>query len=240
MDYYLTDKIYIRDNIMYFNDKIINRNKWHTILNEYGWEKICLPWIKKLNKLSTVNYKNSPYAVYDCPTDGNCFYHCIANSLNEKFRFDTKEYNHKDIRELIADSINEKDFQLLMSYYRIMEDANDFDEKWDPYQISNIQDFKTKIKQDGNSYWGDYLLLNFITKKLKLNILILNSDSNQKKYDIYNTLIEYNSNYPTIFLVYEDNCHFKLLGYFTNSNIISYFNHENIPNELIKLFKLKY
>lgn len=240
MDYYLTENIYITDNQMYYNKTKINNNNWHKILNTYGWEKICLPWIKILNKLSTKKKKNSSYGILDCPADGNCFFHCIANSLNEKERFNNKNYNHKDIRETIANSIDNDDYKTLMTYYRIMKDADDFYEEWDPYQIDTIDDLKSKIKEDGNSYWGDYLLLNLICQKLKLNILILNSDEDNKDYNIYNTLIEYNKDNESIFLVYENNCHFKLLGYFDNSIMISYFTHENIPTELIKLFKLKY
>ena len=240
MDYYLTENIYIKNNQMYYNKTKINDNNWHKILNDYGWEKICLPWVKILNKLSIQKKKNSCFGVLDCPADGNCFFHCIANSFNEKERLNNKNYNHKDIREIIANSINDEDYKLLMSYYRIMKDSDDFYESWDPYEIYNIEDFKSKIKKEGNSYWGDYLLLNLICQKLKINILILNSDEDIKNYTIYNTLIEYNSKFPSIFIVYENNCHFKLLGYFNNSNIISYFDHQNIPNELIKLFKLKY
>ena len=39
--YYLTDNIYILDDIMYYNkSKIIKitNNNWHNYLDEYGWE----------------------------------------------------------------------------------------------------------------------------------------------------------------------------------------------------------
>ena len=125
-----------------------------------------------------------------------------------------------------------------MSYYRIMKDANDFEEEWDPYKIQNIDDFKSKIIKSGNCYWGDYLLLNLIFQKLKLNIMIINYDQDDKDYSIYNTLIEYNKDYDSIFLIYEDKCHFKLLGYFDDL-MKSYFTDNNIPEELSKLFNLK-
>ena len=240
MDFYLTDKIYIHDNQMFKDGKRITKNNWHKILSDYGWEKICVPWIKKLNKLSKNKPKNSCYGVYDCPSDGNCFFHCIANALNERDRFEGERYNYKDIREIIACSITEEDFKTLMSYYRIMKDADDFDEEWDPYQIETIDDFRSKIRQTGHCYWGDYLLLSLITKQLGLNIMILNCDDNVKDYNIYNTMIEYNKDYSSIFLLYEDNCHFKLIGNFNDLTMISYYKHENIPIELIKLFKIKY
>ena len=87
-DFYLTDKITIKDNKMFYENRIrITKNNWHLYLDEYGWEKIPKPWIIKLNKLSSVKNKNSKYGVYDCEKDGNCFFQCIANALNEKYRY---------------------------------------------------------------------------------------------------------------------------------------------------------
>lgn len=241
MIYYLTDNVIINESKMYdITNKMkqITKYNWHNLLNDYGWEKIYLPWIKQLNKLSVNKLKNCPYGMYDCPSDGNCFFHCIANALKEKDRYTENYYDQSDIRKLIAESITEEDFKILMSYYRIMKDANDFDEEWDPYQIDSIDDFKLKLIESGHSYWGDYLLLNLIIEKLRLNIMILNYDEDEKDYTIYNTLIEYNPEYDSIFLIYEDKCHFKLLGYFDNL-MRSYFKNDNIPEELSKLFNLK-
>ena len=87
MKYYLTDSIFIENEKMYSKKKNsfkkINRNNWHHILKEYGWSKIPLPWIKQLNKLSSSVLKNCGYGVLDCESDGNCFFQCIANALNE-------------------------------------------------------------------------------------------------------------------------------------------------------------
>ena len=178
MDYYLTESIFLRDNQMYYlnddTEKKITKNNWHHVLQEYGWDKLPLPWIKSLNKLSTQKSKNSKFGIYDCEADGNCFFQCIANSLNERDRLKGEEYNHSDIRNIIADSITEDSYKTLMSYYRIMKDADDFDEDWDPYQIHTIEEFKDKIRETGHCYWGDYLLLNLIIQQLKTNIMILN------------------------------------------------------------------
>ena len=242
MDYYLTESIFLRDNKMYHvereNEKIITKNNWHHVLQEYGWNKLPLPWIKSLNKLSTQKSKNSKFGTYDCEADGNCFFQCIANSLNERDRVKGEEYNHSDIRNLIAESITEDNYKTLMSYYRIMKDADDFDEDWDPYQIHSIEDFKDKLKENGHCYWGDYLLLNLIIQQLRTNIMILNCNEYENDYSVYNTLNEYNSDYDSIFLLYEDNCHFKLFGSFENDKMISYFTNQTIPEELIRLFKI--
>lgn len=56
-------------------------------------------------------------------------------------------------------------------------------------------------------------------------------------FTVYNTLNDYNPDYDSIFLIYEDNCHFKLVGYF-DDKIISYFNDNTIPQELKSLYRL--
>ena len=50
---------------------------------------------------------------------------------------------------------------------------------------------------------------------------------------------EYKHEYDNIFLILENNCHFKLLGYF-NEKMISYFKNDEIPIELKRLFKLDF
>ena len=246
--FYLTDKIVLKNEKMFYtnnNIKItknnikITKNNWHIYLSEYGWEKIPKPWIIKLNKFTSNKNKNSKYGIYDCEQDGNCFFQCIANGLNEKYRYDYLQYNHENIRNLIADSITEDMYENLIKYYRIMKDADDFDEEWDPYSIETIDDFKRQIRQTGHNYWGDYLLLNTIIQILKLNILILNSNDDVKDYSVYNTLNDYNPKYDSIFLLFVDNCHFKLIGSFDDNQMISYFNDKNIPEELINLLNLK-
>ena len=61
--YYLTEIIYIQDNIMYIQGKKIHTNNWHHILKDYGWGKLPLQWIKKLNKLADSKTKNSRVGV---------------------------------------------------------------------------------------------------------------------------------------------------------------------------------
>jgi len=244
MDYYLTENIFIRENKMYHTikgkQKQITSKNWHTILGEYGWSKIPLPWVKELNKLSPTKHKNSCFGILDCESDGNCFFHCISNALNE-YNLHNEEFeqtNYKDIRTLIANSISEESYKIMINYYRIMKDANDFEEEWDPYDIQCLEDLKRQLQKSGHNYWGDYILLNNVIQILNLNIFILNYNEMDKDFTIYNTLIDFNSDYDSIFLLYEDNCHFKLIGYFDGEKIISYFT-DNIPIELLRLYKLR-
>ena len=244
MEFYLTENIIIKDDKTYFkkNNKLnkVNNGNWHHILGEFGWSKLSLPWIKILNKISARNNKNSPFGVLDCESDGDCFFHCIANSLNDhnKFNKDYEIINSRDIRKIIADSITEEKFHEMIGYYKIMKDGDDFDEEWDPYTIKTLEDFQYQLKKSGHNYWCDYILLNEIVRILQLNIFILNNNDEMKDYSVYNTLIDYNPQYDTVFLLFEDNCHFKLIGYFDGDKIISYF-VENIPNELLGLLEIR-
>ena len=143
----------------------------------------------------------------------------IAHALNERDRHTENYYNSDDIRSMISDNITEEQYDMIISYYRIMKDANDFSEDWDPYSIKTIDDFKEKINTSGHEYWGDYLLFQILLNILKINIFILNCNTLMNDYSIYNTLNEYNSEYGTIFLIYEDICHFKLLEHLSRMDI---------------------
>ena len=139
---------------------------------------------------------------------------------------------------MIADNISKDQYDFMISTYRCMKDADDFSEGWDPYEVNSIEEFKQMIETSGHVYWGDYMLLQLLSEILKINIFILKAVEYENDYSIYNTMCEYKINYDTIFLVLENNSHFKLLGYF-NDKMISYFKNENIPIELKRLFKLK-
>ena len=240
-EYYLTDNIRLKDDIMEYksgdNFKQIKTYNWHHVLNEYGWEKIHKRWIIILNRLSDSKSKNSRYGILDCDSDGDCFFNCIANALNEKERENDIIYNSDDIRNMISENLTEEQYDMIIGYYRIMKDADDFSEDWDPYQIKSLDDFKIKISTSGHEYWGDYILLQILMNILKCNIFILNCNTYNNDYSIYNTLNDYNKSYDSIFLLYENNCHFKLVGYF-DDKIISYFNDNTIPHELKKLYRL--
>ena len=246
MDIYLTEDIVIKNNITYYQDKNklkkVSNGNWHNILDQLGWSKIPLPWVKRLNKLSPTYAKNSPFGVLDCESDGDCFFHCIATALNNHSSMNiNKDFDIKtssDIRQIIAESITEDNFIIIMNYYKIMKDAGDFQENWDPYKINSLSEFQTELKTSGHNYWCDYILLNEIIKVLKLNIFILTNNDYEKDYSIYNTLIDYNCEYDSIFILFENDCHFKLIGYFDGGKILSYFT-ENIPIELMRLYNLR-
>jgi len=237
-EYYLTDNIRLyNDKMEYKKDDIflpVKKYNWHHILNEYGWEKIHKPWIIKLNQLSVIKEKNSRFGMLDCESDGDCFFHCIANSLNERDINTDNYYISDDIRKLISDNITQEQFNLMITTYRIMKDADDFSEKWDPYEIDTLEDFKNTLNTSGHSYWGDFMLLQVLSEILRVNIYILNTNEYQNEYNVYHTMCEYKHGYDNIFLLLENDCHFKLVGYF-DEKMITYFRSDEIPIELKKL-----
>jgi hypothetical protein len=238
--YYLTDNIRLyNDKMEYKKDDIflpIKKYNWHRILNEYGWGKIHKPWITKLNQLSVKKEKNSRFGILDCESDGDCFFHCIANSLNERDINTDNYYISDDIRKLISDNISQDQFNLMITTYRIMKDADDFSEGWDPYEVSTLEDFKNTLNTSGHSYWGDFMLLQVLSEILKVNIYILNTNEYQNEYNVYHTMCEYKRDYDNIFLLLENSCHFKLIGYF-DEKMITYFRSDEIPIELKKLLE---
>jgi|TARA_B110000971_G_C20030780_1_gene511307 hypothetical protein len=239
---------YLSDTIRLFNDKMeymvhdkfrpIPKRNWHIILNEYGWEKLDRQWILLLNHMTDKKECNSLFGSIDCAGDGNCFYQCIALALNERDRVRGNYYSASDIRQLLSESITESQYEIIISYYRIMKDSSDFDGQWDPYQINSLSEFKSQINKSGHEYWGDHIILQLLMDVLKCNIYIMNSCLSENDYSVYNTMHEYNPSHDSIFLLYENECHFKLVGHF-RTKMTSIFNDSTIPRELKTLFKLK-
>jgi len=241
---YLTDEIFLKENKTYYlednKEKPLKDHNWHHVMKDCGWSKINKKWITILNKEANMKSKNSSFGLLDCEADGNCFFHCIANALNEKNLFtQLTYYDQNDIRHIVADSISKEKYEELIHYYKIMKDADDFDEEWDPYLITSLEDFKNEITQSGHNYWGDWLLLDILCKSLKVNIFILNTDTIQNNYSAYNTMIDYRYDFNTIFLSLEDQSHFKLIGCFNGERLVSYFTEKQIPEELKKICKIR-
>ena len=233
--YYITDEVYLdlNDNKMYSEKGDISTpltpNNWHHKLGDFGWLKLPRPWIIKLNSLSAMKSKNSPYGVLDCEADGDCFFHCLANALNERDKW-VNQHTSDDIRQLLCDNLTEDQFQDLIGFYKIMKDANDFEEEWDPYDIQSIDDFKEQVLKGGHSYWGDYLLLSLLCDILKINLKILSHETDTNDISVYNMMRDDMDDYDNVVLLYENGCHFKLIGKFQESTMVSYF--KELPEEL--------
>ena len=238
--YFYTDTIYLQDDKLYKNDKIIKNHNWHHILSEYGWNKLNIRWIKKLNRLKNGTApKNSLFGTLDCGGDGDCFFHCLSYALKSEQLFNIEyDMDVKKIRKLISDNIDNEKFNDIISIYKVLYDSNDFYEEWDPYKIT-INEFKEIINGEGDNYWCDQILLNNIKEILNINLIILNNNDILNEYYYYPISYDYNKNNKTIILLYENEIHFKLIGYFKDNNMKMIFNNKNIPNEIINLINIR-
>ena len=234
--YYLSENIYLQDDKLYKNNKVIKKYDWHKKLSELGWTKLPLPLIKRLNTYSDTKYKNSQYGMLDCGQDGSCFFHCIAYALNtnEIYKEEPYVYNSQDLRNILSNSISNQLFDQVIEIYKVLKDNDELYNTWDPYNIK-IQEFKNLIIDDKNIFWGDHILIGLLMKVLDINIIIINSNEFKNQYDIYNTMEKYNPEKFTIILIYENEYHFKLLGNFQENNMLTYFSHRNLPKEVNKM-----
>ena len=243
---YITDTLKLKDNRMYMSDIPLTPLNWHHKLSDIGWAKMPRQWIMHLNTLSTCPFKNSQYGVLDCPEDGDCFFHCIANALHCKSNY-MEHYESQDIREMICDYLSQDTYEILMDVYKSMKDSGDFQEQWDPYEIQDISDFKRVVIQGGHSYWGDHLLLQILCERLQINLKILTylspdylrdiDDDCRPNVSIYPMMLPEITYYDTIILLHVNECHFKLVGHFNGEKMCSYFTNENVPSEINVLYK---
>ena len=235
MEVYLTDTIVIKDGKTYSDNKLIKKHNWHLKLAELGWSKLHRQWISKLNKLYNPYPNNSLFGALECGDDGDCLFHCVASALNSKNK---EYYESKDIRKQLAESITEDQFNDIISCYRCMKDLDDFDESWDPYEITTLLKFKKQVMTSGHAYWGDYLMIQLLNTVYNLNIFILTQNELDDIYEPYPLALSYNKDNNTIILLHENSSHFKLIGHFEDI-MKTYFTHNSLPLEIKRLFNLK-
>ena len=97
---------------------------------------------------------------------------------------------------------------------------------------------KELILNKRDVFWGDHILIQLIMKILNINIVILNSNQYTKTYNVYNTMMEYDSMKNTIILMYDNMIHFRLIGYFRDNLMLSFFDHRYLPDEIKKLINV--
>jgi hypothetical protein len=241
---YLSEDIVIKDSLCYYKDKLIKNHNWHHILDELGWSKLHRQWITKLNKCQSAAASirdsspyptNSLFGSLECGGNGDCLFHCIAYSLNS---VSDEFYDYNDIRVGIADSITECQFNDIISCYRSMKDIDDFNESWDPYEITTLELFKQQVKEPGNAYWGDHLIIQLLTHVYNINIFILSQNELLHTFEPYLLCQTYDKTYNTILLLHENDSHFKLVGHFMGMMHVN-FTDKTLPLEIIRLFNLK-
>ena len=237
MKFYLNENIFIDNDIFYYeNDKKnikIKNSNWHIYLSEYGWNKLNKKWIIKLNKLTNKKKKNSTFGVLDCGGNGDCLFHCISYSLNKNMDSDSS-----NLRLELSEYITKDHFNDIINIYKILKSSDDFDELWDPKNTS-FEDFKKLIRNGGDNYWGDFLILNILKEFLDINIIILYSNDITNEYYYYPINYEYNDDKKSIILLYENEIHFKLIGHFSGNKMITNFDKDSIPEEILNMVKIR-
>tara|TARA_Y100001936_G_scaffold254128_2_gene325365 strand:+ start:4260 stop:4988 length:729 start_codon:yes stop_codon:yes gene_type:complete len=235
MKKYLTDDIFLNHGKLFYEkdgkENEVKKHNWHRILKGYGWEKLHKQWIKKLNTYLEKPINNSLFGCLDCGGSGDCLYHCISYVFND---INEEDYTAIDLRIGISTSLTEERYNELIEFYKIMNDTGDFDESWDPDEMT-IEEFKDLIIRGGNEYWGDFLMLNLIKEYLMINLVILNSNELTEEYYNYPIFHEYDEKLDTIILLYENEEHFKLIGHFQGNNMVTLFNNQTIPKEILKM-----
>ncbi len=232
---YLSENIVIKGGAMYHSDKLIKRHNWHIKLADLGWEKLHKIWITKLNKLHNPYPNNSLFGTLECGDDGDCLFHCISHALNSVA---DDYYDAQDIRNKIADSITQEQFNNIITCYRCMKDLDDFDESWDPYEIDTLSKFKEELQKSGHSYWGDHTILQLIMNTFNLNIFVMTQDEINDSYEPYPMANIYDPNKQTIILLHLNESHFKLLGHY-NKIMMYIFDNKTVPLEIRRLFKFE-
>ena len=235
MKRYLTGNVFFQNGKLFYEEgckeKEVKKHNWHRILKEYGWEKLHKQWIRKLNSYLEKPINNSLFGCLDCGGSGDCLYNCISHVLNEESE---EEYTAIDLRIGISETLNEERYNELIEFYKIFKNTGDFEEDWDPNDMT-IDKFKDLIIQGGNEYWGDFLIINLIKEYLNINLIILNSNELTEEYYNYPLFYEYENKLNTIILLYEDGQHFKLVGHFQENNMVTLFNNQTIPSEILKM-----
>ena len=231
MEYYLTDDLFIRDNKMYYQDTLVKSHNWQRSLRDYGWEKLPKQWIRLLNKHLEKPRNNSLFGILDCGENGDCLFHCISYALKD-INDDTFDATY--LRNVLSDNITEDEYDMIILNYRILHDSGDFDETWDPYKVTYTK-YKDDILKNETEYWGDIHLLILLKKYLGINCIILYSNDFMDTYYHYPLSDTYDPTLKTILLLYENEMHFKLIGYFMNGNMIVSFTNDTIPHEIFKM-----
>jgi len=231
---YLSDNIFLQDNKMYNNSALIKKHNWHNYLNELGWHKLPQKLIKILNKQVSYNNNNSQFGQLECGNDGNCLFDCISQSFNNHDMYN-KNYVPTTsllLRKMICKSLNKERYEEIIGLYKVLKDSGELEGDWDPYNTT-MSEYKKMITSSEDIFWGDHILMDLLINILNINLIILNNNG------IYNTMNIYKPHTMTVILLYENTNHFKLIGNFQEHNMISLFNHRNLPLEIKNMINIK-
>ena len=260
MSYYITDSIYISNNKTYYETNIsenehdktkkkkikLNKSNWLKYLGNYGWERLCLGWRKRLDE----NIKNSCFGVLECGGDGDCLFHVISEALNsqfiyqENFNSDTIFYDVNSLRHLVSEQITDDNFSYILNNYILEKSSGEFHGEWNPENITSKDELQKEIKKSGDNFWGDHILLQLLQKIMDINVIIMNSDNYSNSEDendrfLINPLCDdLEPDRKTIIIYFFEDFHFQLVGYFDGNVMKTLFDYNDIPTNILKLYNL--
>ena len=238
-EYYLSDNVVIYDGKYYKNNNLVLEKNWHKQLNVLGWSKLDKSWILRLN-----NFKkekgNSRWGVYNIEDNGDCFFSCIAEALNNNYYLNDNKriVEVSDIRHNISKGINENNFNSIIEIYKIEQLCGEFRHKWNIDSIKTYKNLQEELTKLGHNYWADHVVIQLFQKVYNMNLIILNKSNNIKHTKIYSLFSDINPNKDTIILYYIEQSHFQLIGYFTNNHFKTIFKYEELPYEILKIYNI--
>ena len=220
-EYYINEELFFKDRELFKIEESknikINKKNWFKYLKNYGWEKICKDWKNKLD--------NNYVSVLECGSDGDCLFHVFAEALNFDLIYKHKlpEHDISSLRILCSEQINDENYTIILESYKAEVECGEFFGDWDPNLINNKDELKLEIVKMGNNFWGDHILMQLLSCKLKINFVILSDNMN---INIINNELKYSK---TLFIYFLDNLHFQLIGYFNGRFIETVFYNDNMP-----------
>ena len=238
---YLTPNLYLLNNKSYYEDDVKNKpNKtnnrnWHNHYLDYGYEKLELGWRKRLKSTKS---NNSLWGVKDCGGEGDCLFLVIEEAFRDFNRPEDDYFSIDHLRNLVSQEINKNNFQLILETYKLEKENNEFNGYWDPDEIETMEELRDKIRETGNSFWGDHIIIQLLEKALNINIIMMNSENDyyKKEYTIQSFGSEFLKERRTIIIYYCLNCHFQLVGYFNGNRIQTLFSYEELPEEIKNVY----
>ena len=133
-----------------------------------------------------------------------------------------------DIRKYAAKGITDDNFRTILENYKCEDDFIGF---WDPELIETKEDLQTIITTEGDTLWGDHILLQLLQEQLEFNVIILTSEINIQY--LANDIDKYEN---TMIIYYSDGCHFQLIGYFDGHLMKTLFKKDELPKTLLDLY----
>lgn len=255
-----SDKLYLTSNLFYVNNKLynydndkklnikVNTKNWHKYLSDYGWSKLEWGWKRRIQTHSK-NNSNFRYGILDCGSNGDCLFHVIAEALNSVNLLECP-YDVTTLRKIASECITDDNFVIILETYKLELENLEFIGDWDPDSIESLTDLGDELCKCGNNFWGDHIILQLLQQKLEFNVIILNSENLDENMESYSNLSiaekfkihpmasDFNKFKHTIVIYYIDGLHFQLVGYFDGTKMVTLFNTNNIPEELIEIYNI--